>query len=112
MSSHTTDNDFAPADQEEFYKTVAAPVIRSPLVPDVSFEYISSSRFQESQPGVIYPGRYTYEKTGPDTATIELYYDDGDRATNELKYLSATSLDKSPSKLLPGLQKLSDDQIR
>ena len=80
-------NGFAPANQGVFYQTVAGARLQTPLS---TFEFASATRFSETEGTTTYPGRYAYEKTGADSARLELYYDDGDWTSVDIDYLSAT----------------------
>ena len=85
-------NGFAPANQHEFYQSVAGGRIQTPLS---TYQFSSSTRFSETQGATVYPGGYTYERTGADSARLELYYDDGDRFSIDFNYSSATRVSAS-----------------
>ena len=88
MSNHDNEmNGFAPANQGEFYQTVAGGRIQTPTS---TFEFTSSAHFREIGGTTTSPGRYVYEKTGADSAVLNLFYDDDDWFDVELNYLSAT----------------------
>ena len=86
---------FAPADQDEFFETIDGQEIGVPQFPGVSLEFTSSSSFTLSQITSDDSGQFTYTKTGPNSAEVELLYDDGTRATVELEYESETRVEVS-----------------
>ena len=55
-----------------------------------NFDFISLDRFRETEGAEVYQGSYTYHNTGPDTGTVTLNYDDGDRCTFRLTFTSTT----------------------
>ncbi len=81
---------FAPADQSAFD---AFAVGKRFLSEDPSYytDFISPGNFSEVENGETYTGRYTYENTGPNSGSIESYYDDGDRCTTSVTFESATT---------------------
>ena len=81
---------FAPADQSAFDGLVVGKRLLSPN-PSYYTDFSSPGRFEEVEPGETYTGRYTYENTGANSATVEFQYDDGDRCTAELTFDSATT---------------------
>ena len=81
---------FAPADQAAFDVLVVGKRLLSPN-PSYYTDFPSPGRFEEVEPGETYTGRYTYENTGANSATVEFQYDDGDRCTAELTFDSATT---------------------
>ena len=81
---------FAPADQSAFDVLVVGKRLLSPE-PSYYTDFPSPGRFEEVEPGETYTGRYTYENTGANSATVEFQYDDGDRCTSELTFDSATT---------------------
>ena len=84
---------FAPADQSAFDVLVVGKRLLSPDPSYSSYytDFPSPGRFEEVEPGETYTGRYTYENTGANSATLESQYDDGDRCTAELTFDSATT---------------------
>ena len=80
-------NGWAPANQHAFYQTVSGGRIQTPIS---TLQFTSATRFSETEGATVYPGGYTYERTGADSARLELYYDDGDRFSVDLNYSSAT----------------------
>ena len=81
---------FAPADQSAFDDLVVGKRVLSPD-PLYYTDFLSPGRFEEVEASETYTGRYTYENTGPNSATIEFQYDDGDRCTSELTFDSPTT---------------------
>ncbi|MDE0434081.1 MAG: hypothetical protein OXH92_08730 [Bryobacterales bacterium] len=60
-------------------------------IPNYYIDFISAGRFKETEGAEVYFGRYIYLNTGPDTGTVTLNYDDGDRCTFRLTFTSTTS---------------------
>ena len=91
-SMEMTDDDaadgFAPADQAAFDALVVGLRVQS---PDYYFDFVSPGRFREFEEGETYTGRYTYEKTGPNSGTTISYYDDGDQCTDNIVFESTTT---------------------
>ena len=95
LSTSTSERDFdppgfAPADQA----ALDALVVGKRIVgddPSSYVEFVSPGRFREIEGSETYPGRYTYENTGPNSGTVEFYYDDGDRCTFHLAFDSAST---------------------
>ena len=81
---------FAPADQSSFDAlAVGKRIVGND--PAYYTEFVSAGRFREVEDRVTYTGRYTYENTGPNAATVEFHYDDGDRCTSTITFDSATA---------------------
>ena len=59
--------------------------------PAVYVDFVSPGRFRETQGPDIFPGGYTYRNTGPNTGTVTFNYDDGDRCTASLTFVSTTT---------------------
>ncbi len=59
--------------------------------PDYYFDFVSPGRFREFEEGETYTGRYTYERTGPNSGTTITYYDDGDQCTDNIVFESTTT---------------------
>ena len=59
--------------------------------PDYYFDFVSPGRFREFEEGETYTGRYTYERTGPNSGTTITYYDDGDQCTGSIVFESTTT---------------------
>ena len=95
LSTSTSERDldqpgFAPADQA----ALDALVVGKRIVgddPSSYVEFVSPGRFREIEGSETYPGRYTFENTGPNSGTVEFYYDDGDRCTFHLAFDSAST---------------------
>ena len=81
---------FAPANQAAFDVLVVGKRLLS-SDPVYYTDFLSPGRFEEVEPGETYTGRYTYENTGPNSATVEFHYDDGDRCTSRVTFNSATT---------------------
>ena len=81
---------FAPANQAAFDVLVVGKRLLS-SDPSYYTDFPSPGRFEEVEPGETYTGRYTYENTGPNSATVEFHYDDGDRCTSRVTFNSATT---------------------
>ena len=81
---------FAPANQAAFDVLVVGKRLLS-SDPAYYTDFLSPGRFEEVEPGETYTGRYTYENTGPNSATVEFHYDDGDRCTSRVTFNSATT---------------------
>ena len=82
--------DFAPADQAAFDAVAVGKRIVGDD-PSSYTDYVSSGRFREVDGSDTYTGRYTYENTGPNSATVDFRYDDGDRCTFSVAFDSATA---------------------
>ena len=95
LSTSTSERDFgppgfAPADQA----ALDALVVGKRIVgddPSSYVEFVFPGRFREIEGNETYTGRYTYEKTGPSSGTVEFYYDDGDRCTFSLVFDSSST---------------------
>ena len=86
----------APADQDAFFERFRDQRLVSPLDPRGSHYYVdflSRTRIREFESGEIYPGTYTYEKTGANTANLVFEYDDGDRCAYDVTFRTVTSGD-------------------
>ena len=88
MTDDDTVNGFAPADQAAFDALVVGLRVES---PDYYFDFVSPGRFREFEDGETYTGRYTYERTGPNSGTTITYYDDGDQCTDNIVFESTTT---------------------
>ena len=90
MSNHEM-NGFAPEDGDGFFSSLSGEIIElSVLGFDVSVEFTSADTLVYDLNGMN-SGSYTYEKTGPNAATIELTLAIGDITIN-LEYESATRI--------------------
>ncbi len=81
---------FAPANQAAFD---ARTVGKRALSDDSSNykDFVSAGRFREVEGDDVYMGRYTYERTGPNSGRLAFFYDGGGRCTSNLTYESATT---------------------
>ena len=59
--------------------------------PTVYVDFVSPGRFRETEGWDIWTGSYTYRNTGPNTGTVTFNYDDGDRCTAHLTFVSTTA---------------------
>ena len=86
---------FAPADQAAFDAHFAGKRMLFGDNRPIYVDFISPGRIlyveYDVEPDARYPGSYTYENTGPNTATIELDYDDGGRCSAQNTFDSTTS---------------------
>ena len=80
----------APADEAAFNDLFVGKRVRTDL-PNDYIDFISPGRFKETEGAEVFSGSYTYRNTGPNTGTVTLNYDDGDRCTFRLTFTSATS---------------------
>ena len=80
----------APADQAAFNALVVGKRVQGDD-PNSYIDFVSAGRFSETEGSDVWTGRYAYTNTGPDTATLTLNYDDGDRCTYSLTFATATS---------------------
>ena len=80
----------APADQTAFNALVVGKRMEGDD-PNNYVDFVSAGRFSETEGSDVWAGRYAYTNTGPDTATVTLNYDDGDRCTYSLTFATATS---------------------
>ena len=80
----------APADEAAFNALFVGKRVRSDI-PNYYLDFISPGRFEETEGSEVFSGSYTYRNTGPNTGTVTLNYDDGDRCTFRLTFTSATS---------------------
>ena len=80
----------APADEAAFNDLFVGKRVRSDI-PNYYIDFISPGRFRETEGSAIFSGSYTYRNTGPNTGTVTLNYDNGDRCTFRLTFTSATS---------------------
>ena len=59
--------------------------------PAVYVDFVSPGRFRETRLAVTLTGSYTYRNTGSDAGTLTFNYDDGDRCTAHLTFVSTTA---------------------
>ena len=89
-------NGYAPEDQDGLFSSLSGEVIRlSALGLEIALEFTSATSVELDIDGTVSTGSYTYEKTGPNTAEIELTLDDDSEYTAELEYESPTRLSAS-----------------
>ena len=80
----------APADEAAFNDLVVGKRVLSPHPADYT-DFVSPGRFRETEGAETYTGSYTYRNTGPNTGTVTFNYDDGDRCTASLTFVSTTA---------------------
>ena len=80
----------APANEAAFNDLFVGKRVRSDI-PNYHLDFISPGRFEETEGSQVFSGSYNYRNTGPDTGTLTLNYDDGDRCTFRLTFTSTTS---------------------
>ena len=59
--------------------------------PTIYVDYLSPGRFRETEGADTYTGSYTYQNTGSNTGTLTFSYDDGERCTSSLTFISTTA---------------------
>ena len=85
------DDDFAPADVADFYLSVAGVIIDIDIPLADTLEFKSEDDFELVLPGETITGKYSYQKTGSNSAKLEV--DAGDiQLTIELEYVSHTKV--------------------
>ncbi|MCY4363582.1 MAG: calcium-binding protein [Gammaproteobacteria bacterium] len=95
MSNHEM-NGFAPEDGDGFFSSLSGEIIELEVLSLViSLEFTSGNSVVLDRDGTVNTGSYTYEKTGPNAATLVLTLDNDDEYTVELEYESATRLTAS-----------------
>ncbi len=96
MANHDNEmNGFAPEDGEGFFSSLSGEIISiSALGLAISLEFTSATSVELDLGNGPSTGSYTYEKTGPNAATLELTVD-GDEYTIDLEYESATRINAS-----------------
>ena len=85
------DDDFAPADVADFYLSVAGIVIDIDFLVVDTLEFKSEDEFELVLSGDPITGKYSYQKTSPNSAKLEVDADDV-QLTVELEYDSHTSV--------------------
>ena len=80
----------APADQAAFDALAVGKRFEGDD-PNNYVDFVSAGRFSETEGSDVWTGRYAYANTGPDTGTVTLNYDDGDRCTYSMTFAAATS---------------------
>lgn len=89
-------NGYAPDDANGFFSSLSGETISlSALGLAISLEFTSANSVALDINGRVSSGSYTYEKTGPNAATLELTLDDGSEYTIDLEYESATRISAS-----------------
>ena len=91
MTDDNTASGFAPADQAAFDAHYVSLRIVLPDAPSYYTDFVSAGRLREYEDGETYTGSYTYEKTGPNSGTLVVNYDDGDQCTASLVFESAST---------------------
>ena len=94
MANHDNEmNGFAPEDGNGFFSSLSGEkIMLSVLVFDVSLEFTSANSVVFDLNGDPNSGSYTYEKTGPNAATLELTLDNDIEISIDLEYESATRI--------------------
>ena len=94
MANHDNEmNGFAPEDGNGFFSSLSGEKISlSVLVFDVSLEFTSANSVVFDLNGNMISGSYTYEKTGPNAATLVLTLDNDNEIPIDLEYESATRI--------------------
>ena len=86
-------NGYAPDDANGFFSSLSGETISlTALGLAISLEFTSANSVELDLDGNVSTGSYTYEKTGPNAATLELTLDDDSEYTVDLEYESATRL--------------------
>ena len=86
-------NGYAPEDGNGLFSSLSGETIKlSALGLDISLEFTSGNSVELDINGTMSTGSYTYEKTGPNAATLELTLDDDSEYTIDLEYESATRI--------------------
>ena len=89
-------NGYAPEDGNGFFSSLSGEKIElSVLGLAISLEFTSANSAVLDINGNVSSGSYTYEKTGPNAAELELTLDNGDEYTVMLEYESATRITAS-----------------
>ena len=89
-AAHIPGEMLAPANEAAFNDLFVGKRVRSDI-PNYYLDFISAGRFEETEGSEVLSGSYTYRNTGPNTGTVTLNYDDGDRCTFRLMFTSTTS---------------------
>ena len=59
--------------------------------PTIYVDFVSPGSFKDIEGADIWTGSYTYQNTGSNTGTLTYNYDDGDRCTSSLMFVSTTA---------------------
>lgn len=95
-------NGYAPEDANGLFSSLSGETIMlEALGLGISLEFTSGNSVELDINGSVSTGSYTYEKTGPNTATLELTVDD-DEYTVDLEY-------ESPTRITASLEVLNQD---
>ena len=78
----------APPDQAGFDALLVGSRAASPASPD-ALDFVSAGRFRETEGAETRLGSYAWTRTGADSGTLALRYDDGDRCAVALTLTSA-----------------------
>ena len=94
MANHDNEmNGFAPEDGNGFFSSLSGEIISLSVGSfDVSLEFTSGNSVVFDLNGTANSGSYTYEKTGPNAATLELILDNDNEYSIDLEYESATRI--------------------
>ena len=94
MSNHDTENNgFAPEDGDGFFSSLSGETISLSVAGfDISLEFTSGNSVVFDLNGDVNTGSYTYEKTGPNAATLVLTLDNEDEYTIDMEYETATRI--------------------
>lgn len=97
MANHDNGtNGYAPEDGNGFFSSLSGEIIElSALGLGISLEFTSANSVVLGINGNAQSGSYTYEKTGPNAATLKLTLDNDDEYTIDLEYESATRINAS-----------------
>ena len=89
-------NGYAPDDANGFFSSLSGETIMlEALGLAITLEFTSATSVELDLDGNVSTGSYTYEKTGPNAATLELTLDDDSEYTVDLEYESATRITAS-----------------
>ena len=80
----------APADEAAFNDLFVGKRAATNF-PAAYVDFVSPGRFRETRFAVTSTGSYTYRNTGSDAGTLTFNYDDGDRCTAHLTFVSTTA---------------------
>ena len=73
-------NGYAPEDENGFFSSLSGEkIMLEALGLEISLEFTSANSVELDLNGNVSTGSYTYEKTGPNAATLVLTLDDGRR---------------------------------
>ena len=86
-------NGYAPEDGNGFFSSLSGETIELSVAGfDISLEFTSGNSVVFDLNGDVQTGSYTYEKTGPNAATLVLTLDNDDVYSIDLEYESATRI--------------------